>query len=131
RGVRRSDRGRWVPFGAAGGGTYGPKAVPEDQGGSIGAAPRGAGAAHYDRAAWTSVTAASTAGGLASDQVSALLEERNGALWFGTSAGASRFDGASWRVFTTADGLVGNNVGAMARDSSGAVWIGTTAGLSR
>jgi hypothetical protein len=77
------------------------------------------------------VTVASTGGGLVSDLVSALLQDSTGALWCGTAAGASRFDGTSWRTFTTADGLAGNIVSALARDSSGAVWLGTTTGLSR
>jgi len=40
--------------------------------------------ARYDRATWTSVTTASTKGGLASDVVNAVLEDSTGAMWFAT-----------------------------------------------
>jgi ligand-binding sensor domain-containing protein len=130
-GVSRYDGESWTPFVDAGLGAYGAQAVLEDRSGAVWAATAGAGVAHYDRSAWTSVTVASTGGGLASNLVSALLQDSTGAMWFGTSAGASRFDGTSWRKFTTVDGLAGNNVGALARDSSGGVWLGTTTGLSR
>lgn len=130
-GVSRYDGESWTAYGDVGLATYGAQAVIEDASGSIWAGTSGAGVARWDRSAWTSLTVASTSGGLASDVVAAVLEDSSGAMWFGTSLGASRFDGASWRTFTTTDGLVGNNVGALARDSSGGVWIGTTAGLSR
>ncbi|MEO5617131.1 MAG: two-component regulator propeller domain-containing protein [Candidatus Eisenbacteria bacterium] len=130
-GVSRYDGESWTSFLDAGLGAYGSPAVFEDRTGIVWAATGGGGVARYDRSAWTSVTVGSTAGGLASDLVSAVLQDSAGALWFGTSAGASRYDGTSWRTFTTTDGLAGNNVGALARDSSGAVWLGTTTGLSR
>ncbi|HUK64724.1 MAG TPA: two-component regulator propeller domain-containing protein, partial [Dongiaceae bacterium] len=121
----------WQPHLDAGLGTYGAQAVLEDRAGNLWAATAGAGVARYDRTTWTSLTTASTSGGLASNVVNAEAMDSTGALWFGTTSGASRFDGSLWRSFTTADGLVGNNVTALARDSSGGVWLGTTAGLSR
>ena len=130
-GVSRYDGEGWASFTDAALGTYGAQAVLEDRSGMVWAGTAGGGVARYDRIAWSSMTNASTGGGLASDLVTSLMQDSTGALWFGTSAGASRYDGATWRTFTMADGLAGNNVGALARDSSGAVWIGTTAGLSR
>ncbi len=130
-GVSRYDGESWTPHLDAGLGTYGAQAVIEDRAGNVWAATSGAGVARYDRATWSSVTTKSTGGGLASDVVNAVLEEADGALWFATNAGASRFDGNAWRTFTSSEGLAGNNVTALARDSSGAVWLGTTSGLSR
>ena len=37
----------------------------------------------------------------------------DGALWFATSGGVSRYDGTTWRSFTTADGLARNSVNAV------------------
>ncbi len=130
-GVSRYDGESWTAHAAAGLGTYGAQAMMEDRDGNVWAATAGAGAARYDRATWTSVTTASTAGGLASDVVNGVVQDSTGALWFATLSGASRFDGSAWRTFTPADGLAGSNVTALACDSSGAVWFGTTAGLSR
>ena len=130
-GVSRYDGESWTPHLDAGLGTYGAQAGLEDRTGNVWVATAGAGVARYDRATWTSVTATSTSGGLASDVVNAVLEDSTGSLWFATPAGASRFDGSLWHTFTNADGLVGSNVAALARDSSGGVWFGTTAGLSR
>ena len=130
-GVSRYDRESWTPYLDAGLGSYGAQAVLEDRDGTVWISTGGAGVARYDRVTWSSVTAASTSGGLASDLVAAVVQDSTGAMWFGTSAGASRLDGAVWQKFTTADGLAGNNVTALACDSSGGVWFGTTTGLSR
>jgi len=129
-GVCRYDGESWTGYLDAGL-TYGAQSIVEDRHGNVWAATPGAGVARYDRSAWSSVTNASTSGGLASDAVSAVLEDSTGAMWFGTSAGASRFDGNTWHTFVPADGLAGSNVTALARDPSGGVWFGTTLGLSR
>lgn len=52
-------------------------------------------------AAWMVFTTANS--GLASDRVLSLARGEDGALWFGTPAGLSRFDGQSWQTFTVAD----------------------------
>ncbi|MBN1485583.1 MAG: hypothetical protein JXA37_12775 [Chloroflexia bacterium] len=54
----------------------------------------------------------------------------DGALWFGTDGGVSRFDGTSWTTYTTADGLANHVVWPIAVTSAGAVCFGTNAGLS-
>ena len=130
-GVSRYDGESWTTYFDAGMDVYGVYSLLEDRTGSLWAGTGGAGVAHYDRAAWASFTVASTGGGLAGNNVDAVAQDSTGALWFGTTTGASRFDGSAWQAYTTANGLVGNNVAAIARDSSGAVWFGTTAGLSR
>ena len=130
-GVSRYDGESWTTFTDAGLGSFGAQALLEDGNGQVWVGTFGAGVAHFDRATWSSVTFASTGGGLAANNVKAITQDSTGALWFGTPAGASRFDAGTWRTFTTADGLPGNNVTALACDSTGGVWIGTTLGLSR
>ena len=125
-GASRYDGESWKSYPKAGGA----QAVLEDTSGVIWVATADSGAARYDRSAWTNVTVATTGGGLASDNVRALLQDSTGAMWFGTDAGVSRLNGAVWQTFTTVDGLAGNNIARLARDSSGGVWIGTTTGLS-
>lgn len=72
-----------------------------------------------------------TADGLLSDNVSALDDDGGLVIWFGTQAGVSVFDGASWTDHTTAidPGLVDNNITAIKVMSNGIVWAGTDFGV--
>lgn len=54
----------------------------------------------------------------------------DGALWFATSAGVSRFDGASWTTYTEADGLANNTITSVAVAADGAPCFGTPRGVS-
>ncbi|MEA3460223.1 MAG: two-component regulator propeller domain-containing protein [Chloroflexota bacterium] len=67
--------------------------------------------------------------GLAANEVWAILQSEDGALWFGTAGGVSRYDG-HWQTFTTDDGLADNHVTSIFQDREGAFWFGTTAGVS-
>ncbi len=79
-------------------------------------------------ATWQSFNAARD--GLADNSVLCLAESHDGALWFGTSLGASRFDGQRW--FTFADSLPNLKVFALLEDRQGRKWFGTsTGGLAR
>jgi ligand-binding sensor domain-containing protein len=55
----------------------------------------------------------------------------DGAVWFGTERGASRFDGKTWITYTVADGLASNMVRAIAFARDDAVWFATDGGISR
>jgi len=68
---------------------------------------------------------------LANANVNCILRDRRGILWFGTSAGATRFDGVVWSSLTAANGLIGNDVETICEDKSGAIWFGTDKGLTR
>src|SRR5262249_51961170 len=45
--------------------------------------------------------------GLAEDEVHACFQAADGALWFGTGGGVSRFDGRDFFTLTRSDGLLG------------------------
>ena len=63
--------------------------------------------------------------GLVSGTVMALLQDRDGNMWFGTwGGGVSRYDGYQWKTFTTADGLANNCVFALFQDREGNIWSG-------
>jgi ligand-binding sensor domain-containing protein len=64
--------------------------------------------------------------GLADNQVLGILEAADGALWFGTPLGASRFDGVHWT--TQRDSLPNLTVLSLAEDRTGAFWFGTANG---
>ena len=70
---------------------------------------------------------------LSSDQVFALLEDREKRLWIGTASGLNRFDterGAFERYMHTAatDSLSHNMISALLEDSQGRLWVGTFRG---
>lgn len=91
----------------------------------------GQGAARYWNGSWTTYTAASTGGGLPDDNVTAMLEDHLGRMWFGTySKGVARLDSGIWKNYSTATGLPSNQIYALVEDRLGRVWIGHDAGLS-
>lgn len=71
------------------------------------------------------------ADGLSQNSVSAVLQDRQGFLWFGTQDGLDRFDGRTFvnhRNSARANSLANNYVWALHEDSVGALWIGTFGG---
>ncbi|MCX6546201.1 MAG: response regulator [Acidobacteria bacterium] len=79
------------------------------------------------------ITRWSVAEGLKSGRVYAFAEAPDGAFWFGTSGGLSRFFHGQWRHWTLAEGLAFDRIFSLAVDLSGAVWFGhqTKGGLGR
>ena len=65
-------------------------------------------------------------------EVLAILQDRTGYLWFGTSQGLYRFDGTDFKGYTNNYGesgsLVDDVVYSLAEDSEGNIWIGTKSG---
>jgi ligand-binding sensor domain-containing protein len=76
---------------------------------------------------WTTFT---TKDGLGDDHVWTIHEARDGALWFGTRSGVSRFDGLNWRNFGVQDGLIGGDVRAIHERADGTLWFGGRGGIS-
>ena len=72
-----------------------------------------------------------TADGLARDDVHCVVQVKDGPIWFGTSEGASRFDGSSFRTFRVSDGLPGRDVHRILLTRDGGVWAATSGGLAR
>jgi streptogramin lyase len=70
--------------------------------------------------------------GLADNQVFSILEDSDGALWFGTDQGAFRYASGAWTRFTHVDGLGDDIVTAILTDGLGRLWFGgRDLGLSR
>jgi ligand-binding sensor domain-containing protein/signal transduction histidine kinase len=73
--------------------------------------------------------------GLSQNTVYAILQDRQGFMWFGTEGGLNKFDGYQFTVYkhnpddpaTISD----NFVRAIFEDSSGDLWVGTRRGLDR
>jgi len=79
---------------------------------------------HYDGKNFTQV--ASSVG----DHYWRSRKDHRGHLWFTSSGGVHRFDGAKWRTFTTEDGLADNRTKGITEDSEGHIWVADP-GLSR
>lgn len=63
------------------------------------------------------------------DRITAILEDQNGVLWFGTDGfGITKYDGKSFTYLTKEDGLPDNNITHIVEDRQGNIWIGTMFG---
>ncbi|MDQ5851488.1 MAG: hypothetical protein M3380_05330, partial [Chloroflexota bacterium] len=69
--------------------------------------------------------------GLVGGAVQAILEDRQGFMWFGTQQGLNRYDGYHFRNYDAGvgpDGLSNTNIRALVEDSAGSLWIATLGG---
>lgn len=63
--------------------------------------------------------------------VRAILQDRQGAFWFGTEDKLLRYDHGVATSYTTKDGLASNDVRVLIEDAAGGIWIGGYGGLTR
>jgi len=61
--------------------------------------------------------------GLPTNRFYCVLQDNEGFLWFGTDAGAIRYDGTRFERYTTDDGLSYNTVFRMKQDMEGRIWF--------
>lgn len=66
--------------------------------------------------------------GLPSNKVYSVTQDSKGFIWFGTDAGACRFDGSRFERFSMQDGLPDDEVLNIAEDSRGRIWFLTLSG---
>ena len=78
--------------------------------------------------AWQTLAVAD---GLPDGSVTAIFQDRDGDLWFGTLDGLCRYDGEAFTTFNTPDGSWSNWVLSIGQDRQGDLWIGTAEGLRR
>ena len=95
-------------------------AIHRDSAGRVWFGTDGAGVGCYDGVSFINYTKADQ---LAGDHVHAIRETPDGALWFATSGGVSRFDPLTLVNFSTADGLPAPAVARLAAASDGRVWM--------
>jgi ligand-binding sensor domain-containing protein len=69
-----------------------------------------------------------TEDGLPGNEVTALLQTRDGYLWIGTSAGLARFDGMRFTRFGEREGVRSNSILCLFEDRAGTLWVGTDGG---
>ncbi len=73
--------------------------------------------------------------GLSQNEVTAVLQDSLGFLWFGTPDGLNRYDGYEFVVFqfdpTEVTSISDNRITALLETSDGTLWVGTSDGLNR
>ncbi len=80
--------------------------------------------AQYRSELWT------TENGLPQNSITAILQAKDGYIWFGTFGGLVRFDGIKFKIFNTinAPAIKSNRITALYEDKNGTLWIGTQSG---
>ena len=71
--------------------------------------------------------------GLSSDNVSVVIEDREGSVWVGTRGrGLDRWNGyGAWETWGRNEGLTSEGIWSLRRDQDGMLWAGTERGLHR
>ncbi len=74
--------------------------------------------------------------GLSQNSVQAILQDKEGYMWFGTWDGLNRFDGYNFFVirpdyFNVKSGLTSPSIRSLFQDKQGFIWIGTEIGLNK
>jgi len=69
--------------------------------------------------------------GLANNQIRAIVCDRQGALWVGTTAGLDRFQDGHFTTFKLPDGVANNRILSLHEDSEDVLWASTRGGLCR
>src|SRR5262249_12546977 len=69
--------------------------------------------------------------GLSNDIVMAILRDRQGVLWIGTTGGLSRYSSGRFTQYTTRNGLYDDTVFQVLEDSSGFLWMSGNKGVFR
>jgi ligand-binding sensor domain-containing protein len=133
--ARRKPDGTWERFGADNPfvGTVGKITdIAEDESGAIWVATSWDGVYRYAKGEWTQFTYAEPGVKLPSPHVRAITFA-DGSLWFGTDAGAARFDGTTWTAFTQVgpEALISGVVQDIYVDSTGAVYFATDGGITQ
>lgn len=74
--------------------------------------------------------------GLSQSSITAIFQDREGYLWFGTSNGLNRFDGYGFKIYkkkenTSGNSLSHNEINQIRQDSAGNLWILAGPGIDR
>jgi ligand-binding sensor domain-containing protein len=68
--------------------------------------------------------------GLAQSQVTSIVQDKKGYLWFSTFGGVSRFDGRNFKNYSKDNGLINNQLFSQMIDSKNRIWFTGPGGFS-
>ncbi len=68
--------------------------------------------------------------GLPQEDVTSILQDKKGYMWFATNSGVVRYNGREMEVFDVRKGLGDNTVSDMKQDSDGFIYLATAKGVS-
>ncbi len=68
--------------------------------------------------------------GLPQEDVTAILQDRKGYMWFATNSGVVRYNGREMEVFNVRKGLSDNAVSDIKQDRNGFIYLATSKGIS-
>ncbi len=71
-----------------------------------------------------------TEDGLPQEDISSILQDKKGYMWFGTNSGVVRYNGRDMEVFDTKRGMSDNSISDIKEDQNGIIYIATTKGIS-
>ncbi|HEX4858201.1 MAG TPA: diguanylate cyclase [Usitatibacteraceae bacterium] len=103
-------------------------ALAVDRAGALWAATSDHGLVHWDG---SRLIEYGQAQGLPSENLSAVLEDRDGGIWVGAIDGIYRRAKERFERFTANDGLRNSNIRGLLEDDEGGVWLATDRGASR
>ncbi len=69
--------------------------------------------------------------GLSNNDLTTIMEDKTGKLWFGTRGEPCFYDGKTFTVLKNKDGKAFNNVWSIIEDKKGSIWFGDVDGLWR
>lgn len=72
-----------------------------------------------------------TSNGLPTNNIKCVVADSSGNIWFGSTAGLTKFDGTTMTTFTTSNGLPDNNINMLHVAQNGDILIATNSGFSR
>ena len=68
--------------------------------------------------------------GLPQEDISSIIQDRKGYMWFGTNSGVVRYNGRDMEVFNINNGLSDNSISDMQEDQNGDIFFATAKGIS-
>lgn len=68
--------------------------------------------------------------GLPQEDVTSILQDQKGYMWFGTNSGVVRYNGREMEVFNVSNGLSDNAVSDIKQDDNGLIYVATSKGIS-
>ena len=70
------------------------------------------------------------ANGLPQEDIFTIFQDKRGYMWFGTNAGAVKYNGREMKTISDLQGLPDNSVRAINQDSAGIIYIATSKGIA-